>query len=299
MPQHPSSLRSLPLRHALPAIAAAVLAIATSGAQAEGIFGLTSTNALVRFDSALPGSASAPVSITGLASSEQIVGIDVRPATGALFGLSSTGNLYTLNAVTGAATFVSALSTPLSGTRFGIDFNPTVDRLRVVSNTGQNLRINVDTGAVTVDGALNGPVTSIVSAAYTNSFPGSTSTTLYGINSVSDALYIQNPPNNGTLALVGALGFDSTALIGFDISGSSGTAFASLTNGDLGKSALYTINLGTGAATLVGAFGIGGNTAIAAPLLDIAVAAVPEPGTYLLLGLGLAAVAVRRRNRQA
>ena len=284
------------LRPALSAVCAALVAVCAPAAHAEGIFGLTTTNALVTFDSALPGSASAPVAITGLATSEQMIGIDIRPATGSLWGLSSSSRLYTLNPSTGAATFVSALSTPLAGSRFGIDFNPVVDRLRVVSSSGQNLRINVDTGAVTVDMPLNGAVSSIVANAYTNNVAGAAATTLYGINSSTDALYIQNPPNNGTQTLVGALGFDSTALIGFDISGSNGTAFASLTNGDLGKSALYTISLATGAATLVGNFGIGGNTAIAAPLLDIAVAAVPEPGTYALLGLGLVAVALRRRQ---
>lgn len=270
-------------------------------ANAESIVGLTTTNALVTFDSASPTNGSAPIVITGLFANEQILGIDLRPATGALFGLGSTGSLYTLNASTGAATFVSSLSgASLMGSSFGVDFNPTVDRLRVTSNTGQNLRINVDTGAVTVDGGLNGATTGIAAAAYTNSFAGATATTLYGIGSATDMLYIQAPPNNGTLVAVGALGVDTSATSGFDISGTTGFAYASLTSSDTSKSSVYSINLATGGASLLGAFGIGGNTAIAAPLLDIAVAApVPEPETYAMMLIGLLGVGVfvRRRSR--
>ncbi len=277
---------------------AATLALAAS-AHAEAVIGLTATNALVTFDSATPLSASAPVTITGLQAGEQILGIDMRPATGALFGLGSSGRLYTLNTGTGAATFVSLLTGgSLSGTRFGIDFNPVVDRLRVVSNSGQNLRINVDTGAVTTDLAINGATTSVVSAAYTNNFAGAATTLLYDISAVTDTLYNQNAPNNGTLLFIGSLGLDTTGSVGFDISGLSGMAFASLTDGDTGKSSFYTINLGTGAATLVGAFGIGGNAVIASALRDIAVTAVPEPGTWALMVGGLLAVGSLARRRR-
>ncbi len=284
------------------AVAALAATLAASQpARAELVVGLTNTNALFTFDSALPMNASTPLSITGLLVNEQILGIDMRPATGALFGLGSAGRLYTLNASTGAATFVSTLSgASLSGTSFGVDFNPTVDRLRVTSNAGQNLRINVDTGAVTVDSALNGAATNISGSAYTNNFAGATTTTLFGIGSAADLLYIQAPPNNGTLTSVGALGVDTSALVGFDISGATGQAFASLTNGDTSKSSFYSINLATGAATLVGAFGFNGNTAMASPLVDITVAAVPEPQTYaLMLGglLGVGWVARRRARR--
>ena len=277
----------------------ATLAVAAP-AHAESVVGLTSNNALVVFDSAMPTNASAPITITGLLANEQLLGIDLRPATGALFGLSSTGRLYTLNTATGAATFVSALTgASLSGTSFGIDFNPTVDRLRVTSNTGQNLRINVDTGAVTVDTALNGAATGLVGSAYTNSFAGAATTTLYGIGSAADMLYIQAPPNNGTLTFVGALGVDTSGVVGFDISGASGLAYASLTNGDTSKSSFYSINLATGTATLVGAFGFNGDNAIAPPLLDIAVAAVPEPQTYAMMLAGLLGIGwVARRRSQ-
>ena len=68
---------------------------------------------------------------------------------------------------------------------------------------------------------------------------------------------ISNPPNNGTLNTVGALGFNTSDLVGFDISGASGVAFASLTTPAGNFSQLFTINLATGAATLVGNIGGG------------------------------------------
>ena len=217
-----------------------------------------------------------------------------------MFGLGSSGRLYTLSTDTGAATFVSLLTgATLSGTSFGVDFNPMVDRLRVTSNSGQNLRINVDTGAVIVDGALNGGATSLVASAYTPNVAGASAVTLRGISAVNDSLFIQNPPNDGTLVLVGSLGVDTTGVAGFDISGTTGMAFASLTSADTSKTSFYSINLTTGSASLIGAFGYGGNTAIAAPLLDIAVTAVPEPGTYALFSAGVLALgAVVRRRRQ-
>lgn len=280
------------------ALACAALA-APSLARAEAVVGLTTTNALLTFDSTTPLSGTTPVAITGLvAPGESIVGIDLRPATGTLYGLSNAGRLYVLNGATGAATLASTLSSSLSGSSFGMDFNPTVDRLRITSNAGLNYRVNVDTGAVTVDTPLNGATSNIVGSAYTNNFAGATSTALYGISAASDTLYLQNPPNNGTLTAIGGLGVDTTGVVGFDISGATGAAFASLTDGDTGDSAFYGINLVTGAATLIGAIGYGGNAAIAAPLLDITVAAVPEPGTTAMLFAGLLAVAgiARRRN---
>ena len=280
-----------------------MLAVVAASAQAEAVVGLTTTNALVRFDSATPINASLPINITGLVgTNEQLIGIDRRPTTGALFGLGSSGRLYTLNADTGAATFVSLLTgATLSGSSFGIDFNPMVDRLRVTSNSGQNLRINVDTGAVTVDTALNGASTSLSASAYTPNVAGASGVTLLGIGASSDSLFFQNPPNAGTLVLVGSLGVDTTGVAGFDISGATGIAFASLTRADTGKSSFYTIGLNTGSATLIGAFGYGGNAAIAASLLDIAVTAVPEPGSYALFTAGLLAlgsVLRRRRSRR-
>ena len=95
--------------------------------------------------------------VTGevLLDGEDVLGIDVRPANGKLYGLTSTGRILVIDPASGGTQLVSTSTAVPSGSAFGVDFNPVVDRLRVVSSTGQNLRINVDTGAATVDTALS------------------------------------------------------------------------------------------------------------------------------------------------
>lgn len=187
--------------------------------------------------------------ITGLQPGESLLGIDFRPATSQLYALGSSSRLYTINLGTGAVTQVGPVfPTLLSGTNFGFDFNPTVDRIRVVSNTGQNLRLNPDNGSIAaVDAALNPGAPAVSAAAYTNNFVGAPTTTLFVIDPLAGNLYIQNPPNNGTLVLVGSLGVGLSVDNGFDIGGVSGKAFGFFNTGSTNK--IYTINLATGAAT--------------------------------------------------
>jgi hypothetical protein len=218
-------------------------------------FAVTSTNQLVRFNTSTPGTVTSVGTINGLQLGESILGIDFRPATGELYALGSTSRIYTLNKTTAAANQVAVLSTALAGTAFGFDFNPTVDRIRIVSNAGQNLRINPTNGVAIVDGTINGPTLSVDGAGYTNSFNGATTTTLYDISAVTDTLYIQNPPNNGVLTTVGALGVNVGDVNGFDILSSDNTAYAALSVA--GVTGLYRVNLTTGAATLVGLIGNG------------------------------------------
>lgn len=192
--------------------------------------------------------------ITGLQPGEQVLGLDMRPVNGQLYALGSTSRLYTINASSGAATVVgSGFAPALSGTDFGFDFNPTVDRIRVVSNTGQNLRLHPDTGGLAVeDQSLKPGTPAVTAAAYTNNFAGATTTVLFDIDSNTDKLYQQLPPNDGVLVEVGNLGIDVTATNGFDITGTSGTAYAILTTGSTTK--IYRITLSTGAATAVSDF---------------------------------------------
>ena len=229
------------------------LAVLSRGVPMIGLRG----NELITFHSATPGTIQSTVALSGLQIAEQLVGIDVRPADGRLYGIGSTSRLYLLDAITGAATQIGPVfPTALTGTRFGVDFNPTVDRIRVVSDTGQNLRINPLNGAIAgVDGALNPGVPAVAGVAYTNNVDGAGATVLYDIDATTDQLLLQNPPNNGTLVPVGALGVNASSDLAFDISPLDNTAFAALNVG--GVSGLYTINLASGAATSIGTIGTG------------------------------------------
>ncbi len=295
-----------------------VLALAAAApARAESLIGLTTTNKLVRIDSANPLFGSPEVAVTGLLGDERLLGIDLRPSTGLLYGVSSAHRLYTLNPTTGAASFVASLSTGLAGASFGFDFNPVPDNnssgpnsLRIVSDSGQNLRVQVNPagtsppGNVIVDTPLNGATMRLDGVAYSNNDRDpATGTVLYGIDAESNALYSFSNPNAGGTVTVGSLGgpdFDVTAVLGFDI-GAPGTAFAALVlerSGDA-KTGIYSINLGTGAATLLGTYGIGGLSSSAAQLQGLTVAApIPEPETYALMLAGLGAVGFVARRRK-
>lgn len=242
-----------------------------SGATVGDVIALTASNRLVSFNRTTPGTIRTDVAVVGMLNGENLLGIDVRPRDGVLYGVGSSGRLYTIDVATGAATMKSRLSadatdttapfTELAGTDFGVDFNPVADRLRIVSNTGQSLRINVDTGATTTDGNINGGAanTAITASAYTNSFAGTGSTTLYGIDTVNATLYTQNPPNDGTLAMPVALGVAVGSANGFDIDARTNMGYMLGTVG--GARNLYSVNLGatTNAATLVGAIGVSEN----------------------------------------
>jgi 3D (Asp-Asp-Asp) domain-containing protein len=241
------------------------------------MFALTDRNSLLNFNPGQPGVINSVRFITGLSNGENVVGIDFRPANGQLYALTTANRLYTINPSNGAATPVGAapLTTASNGQSFGFDFNPTVDRIRVVSDADQNLRLNPNNAAVAgVDGTLAyaagdpnaGQNPNVVGSAYTNNFAGSTSTTLYSIDSNRDALVTQGSaagvtpavsPNTGQLFTVGGLGVDTTDMVGFDIAPVTNAAFASLTSTGAKASNLYTINLATGAATLIGSIGGG------------------------------------------
>eukprot|EP01096_Ripella_sp_DP13-Kostka_P004818 TRINITY_DN17338_c0_g1_i1.p2 TRINITY_DN17338_c0_g1~~TRINITY_DN17338_c0_g1_i1.p2 ORF type:complete len:499 (-),score=-112.34 TRINITY_DN17338_c0_g1_i1:695-2191(-) len=210
-------------------------------------FATSETNILYRFNPVTGTSNS--VALMGMNSSEQVVGLDFRPANGALYALTNQSRLLTINSSNGQVTAVgTGLSPTLSGQNFGFDFNPTVDRIRVVSNTGQNLRLHPDTGVVAAtDLSLNPGTPSVTAAAYTNNFAQASTTQLFVIDSGTNSLYLQNPPNNGTLVLVGSLGVTATGMNGFDIGGNSNEAYAVLTVS--GVQSVYKINLTTGTAT--------------------------------------------------
>jgi hypothetical protein len=282
---------------ALPSSASAIAYVVTDNAEPR----------LLSFDLATPDHVLAAPKLSGLEAGEVVQGVDLRPATGALYALTTTAlgaaRIRALDAGTGALSTPLALAadpadltSPYAGLTasggVGVDFNPVPDRLRVVTAADEDLRVNPATGLVITDLALNPGTPEVVGAAYTNSYAGATTTTLYDIDLASDSLVIQNPPNNGTLATVGSLGItpDSAQDLGLDISPAGNAAY--LVARVAGVTKLYTVNLATGQATAVGNVGDG-----ATPIRGFAIANnVVRPSADVVVheGAGTATVTIER-----
>lgn len=192
--------------------------------------------------------------VTGAAG--KLLGIDIRPADGMLYGLVADGTVVTIDPTSAKATVKSKLDTMLpSGAVATVDFNPAADRLRVIGSDGTNLRANVDDGKVTKDGQLKfadgdmhkSQTPKIVAGAYTNSVKGAKETALFDIDATG-AMVKQAPPNDGVLNTVGMLGIPGEG-VAFDIvSDGNGANEGWLMAGET----LYKVDLATGKASALG-----------------------------------------------
>src|SRR6478672_2854647 len=110
------------------ALAGALIAsIAVAGtANAASIIGLVDGKSIVSIDPATK-KVTGKADIKGAAS---VVGIDVRPADGALYAVTADGGIFTVDAKTGAATMKARLSETLKPGTISVDFNPVADRMR-------------------------------------------------------------------------------------------------------------------------------------------------------------------------
>jgi Domain of unknown function (DUF4394)/PEP-CTERM motif len=289
------------IRRILPVVGLLLAGTATSASAQFTAYALT-TNAqgeqqLIRVNPSAPGTV-ATLGPTGA----RLTGIDFRPATNQLYGYDGD-RLFTLDLTTGSATEVFDVGNTTGNA--GFDFNPTVDRIRVVGAAGSNLRLNPLNGMTTVDmpytfamGDVNvGRVPAFTAVAYTNSDNDpATGTTLYAIDPTLGQLVLVSSPNGGSVSTVGSLGIGTfSAVSGFDIVtlGGNNTAFFTALRDGSRTSQLFTVDLGTGAATLVGDIGSRG-------VEGLALTAVPEPGTWALMATGLVGLGmISRRRRRA
>lgn len=274
-------LRLIALSVALALTGCATMDSETMGApRKETIHAVTDDNKLLSFNGGQPQKTLRSVALTGLQPGETLQGIDYRVARGVLFGLGSSGRLYTINTQTGAATAVGGpIPVKLGGSEVGFDFNPTVDRIRVATDSGQNLRLHPDTGAVVdsdpnadglqIDGALAyadgdanaGKAARVMAAGYTYNKTNPKITTNFAIDGGMGLLVTQGTregvtpavsPNTGRLFTVGALGTGPVARAALDISDLDNSAFAALTAPGAKTSVLYLVNLASGGAQRIG-----------------------------------------------
>jgi len=240
-------------------------------------------NDVIGFDTSNPGTILFDHPIIGLAASESIRGIDFW--NGTVYALGSGGNLYNLNYNTGQATLVGSLGVVLIGASYGVENDPA--GFHIVSELGQNLTASRTTGVAAVGPAVNPAGTFLSALAYRSS-----TGTMFGIDSSANTLGTFNPAT-GTYSTIGRLGFDVARNNGFDINASGVAYLASgATSSDV-QANLYTVNLATGMASLVGLIGqVGDNTLLRGLTI------VPEPGTGALLVGGLALLALNFRRRK-
>ena len=236
------------------AFAATALLATTSFAAADGhgnhtAIALSGDNMIHTID-VKTATVSGSMEVTGVT---KLLGIDLRPATGQLIGVTDAFEIVEIDPATGAATVISKMDKelPIEGDAAVIvDFNPQANKLRFMSGI-TNHRVDIETGAVTVDGSLAyedadmhaGEAPAIVAAAYINSYGKPESTAMFDIDSTIVALIQQTSPNDGTLAAVGKLGIDASDAYAFDIAtDAEGTNTAWLVAGGM----LHTVSLETG-----------------------------------------------------
>ncbi len=276
--------------------------VGRAGADGVRLIGLAENNILLRFTSTRPSEVT-QVEVGG--ASGTVLGIDVRPADGRLYGVTTSNDLYQIDAASGVARLVSTLTAAFDGSpHCGVDFNPQADRLRLVAESGQNLRVHADLGAVAVDGALAyvagdrhaGVRPRIAAAAYTKNVRAAPDTRLFDIDFRLDVLALQDPPNDGGLRTVGPLGIDFEPRGGFDIvTGPDGGETGFAASGGV----LYRIDLATGAAAALGTIGDGRGA-----LIGLAVessgptspAAAPHPGAPAARMMGAAGLGTDQQD---
>ncbi len=298
-------------------LALAVLALGTAPATAAelGVAIDRAPDRVVTFAVDRPGTAlSGPTPITGVTAGEAPAAIDFRPSTGELYMLAvndggNSGHIYKLDPITGAATAVGGALPSMAGSYWDIDFDPVADRLRALGSDLDAPRthrtFNSDTGTPglndTFPAFTPGDPTSVGAAAYTNSVPGATRTTMFVMN--TSVLARMGSPNGspdsaatGKLTTIGGYSQDAASCYceSLDISGATGRAYTAVNDTETPSqfTNVTLIDLATAATRQLGRTPLGFSTDIAIARTSLfSVAPVPVATAE---GGGQASFTVRR-----
>jgi len=243
-------------------------------------YALVGGGKLVSFTTAKPSTINSTVTLSGLPldsstglASEYPVQIAYRPADQQLYAITSANHVYVVDPGSGAVTAVGGgtafSSSTLSSPQLSVD--PVADTLRILSSD-QNLVVTPDTAQLQRSGTQPvfsgtdtnaGRTPSLAGIAYDNATAGASSTTLYALDATTQSLVQVGSRggspvsvDNGTLYTVGGLGVPFGVSDGFALDPRNNTAYAALAPSG-GVSSLYTVDLGSGAASRVGTIGDG------------------------------------------
>jgi hypothetical protein len=165
-----------------------------------------------------------------------------------LYGSDISGNIFTIDTTTGAGTLVGTLDTIGGITEIIYDFN--TGRAFAQDRDGSFQGIEFDILTATTIGA-------IIPDSYTWTGLEYVGTTCYGsaYDGTNNAQLGTFDPFTGTSTLVGEFGTGQTAMTGLAYDKTNNIMYGVSGGGRGGSSGLYTINLTTGEATLVGLTG--------------------------------------------
>jgi len=247
-------------------------------------YALTTAGKVIQFNTRKPGNINGTVSVSGLATNQSLAAMAYRPNGGQLYCITNDGFLCRLDPSTGKAAavgtvaFTQNLGSGSNSVRLSnpvISFDPVVDQLRVISSD-YNLRVDPTTGQlvnsytkIAFDGndTNNNKTPQLAGIVYQNPTAGSTTATLYALDSTTGSLLrigdksAGNPASadGGDLRTVGSANASFTVNGGFAIETSNGDAFAVLQQAGTGAT-LFTVDLGTGNASEQGSIGSGDQT---------------------------------------
>src|SRR3954447_19467877 len=259
------------LRAVIWLVVAACLAFAAPAVAADHLYGITDAVPphLVAFEAVAPIAFTSDRAITGLATGDTVVGMDVSPRDGGLYVLTNNGGVgdfYSLDPGTGAATSIGQLTadpsdatapyTTLSAGAYGTDFIPPSNLLRVVVSTGQNIPVDTTNARVITDNNITPGGTQLTGVAFHNNDndPG-TNTTEYAYNFANNKFGTVVTPNNGNFVPASGGGDSGVAsanssLVNLDEAPSGNLWATHFVTADAAQN-LYQVNQGTGAHTKI------------------------------------------------